>query len=67
MNPLMCSASTTKVKEMGEKVIHKYSNVKIGISVFMNDIAVLGDAETIRIDKNAKKLKQKKIQYRLKR
>ena len=46
--PIMCCASTTKVNEFGEKVICKYGNIEIGMSVFMDDVAAIGDAVTIR-------------------
>ena len=42
--PIMCCASTAKVNEIGEKVICKYGNIEIGMSVFMDGIAAIGDA-----------------------
>ena len=46
----MCCVSTTKVNDIGEKVIYKYGNTGIGMLVFMDDIAIaaIGDADTIR-------------------
>ena len=40
----MCCASTAKVNEIGEKVICKYGNIEIGMPVFMDDIAAIGDS-----------------------
>ena len=44
--PIMCCASIARVIEIGEKVICKYGNIKIGIPVFMDDIAAIRDADT---------------------
>ena len=44
----MCCASTARVNEIGEKVICKYDNIEIGMPVFMDDIAAIRDAHTIR-------------------
>ena len=45
--PTVCCASTARVNEIGEKVIYKYGNIEIGMPVFMDDIAAIGDADTI--------------------
>ena len=67
--PIMCCASTARVNEIGEKVICKYGNREIGVPIFMDDIAVIGDADTIRKGiRNCRKMEtEKKIQYRLKK
>ena len=41
----MCCASIARVNEIGEKVICKYGNIEIGMPVFMDDIAPIGDAD----------------------
>ena len=67
--PIMCCASTAKVNEIGEKVICKYGIIEIGIPVFIDNTAALGDAETMRKGlENCRKWKQRKnIQYGLKK
>ena len=45
---IMCCASIARVNEICEKVICKYGNIEIGMPVFMNDIAAIGGADTIR-------------------
>ena len=45
---IMCCTSTAKVSEIGEKIICKYGNIEIVMPVFMDDIAAIGDADTIR-------------------
>ena len=45
---IMCCASTARVNEIGEKVICKYCNIEIGMPVFMDDIAAIRDAHTLR-------------------
>ena len=42
---IMCCASIARVNEIGEKVICKYGNIEIGMPVFMDDIAPIGDAD----------------------
>ena len=55
---IMCCVSTAIVNATGEKVICKYGNIEIGMSVFKYDIAVIGDAETTRKgEKNTEKWK----------
>ena len=39
----MFCASITKVNEIGEKVICKYDNIKMGMLAFMGDIAATID------------------------
>ena len=46
--PIMCCASTARVNKIGEKVICKYSNIEIVMPAFMDDIAAIGDADTIK-------------------
>ena len=46
--PIMRCASTTRVNETGEKVTCKYDNIEIDMSGFMDDIAVIGYADTIK-------------------
>ena len=64
----MC-ASIARVNEIDEKVICKCGNVKISMPVFMNDIAAMGDVDTIRKGiRNCRKIKtEKKIIYGLKK
>ena len=66
---IMCCASTARVNEIGEKVICKYGNIEIGMPVFMDDIAAIGGADTIRKRiRNCRKMEtEKKIQYGLKK
>ena len=63
----MCCASSAKVNEIGEKVIHKHGNIETGMPVFMDDIAAIGDADTRKRITNCRKWKQKNIQYGLKK
>ena len=42
---IMCCASIARVNEICEKVICKYGNIEIGMPVFMDDIAPIGDAD----------------------
>ena len=67
--PIMCCASTARVNEIGEKVICNYGNIEIGMPVFMDDIAVIGDPDTIRKEiRNCRKMEtEKKIIYGLKK
>ena len=67
--PIMCCASTAKVNEIGEKVIFKYGTIEIGMPVFIDDIAAIGDADTIRKGiRNCRKLEaEKKVQFGLKK
>ena len=67
--PIMCCASTARVNEIGEKVICKYGNIEIGMPVFMDDTATIGDADTIRKGiRNCRKMEtDKKIIYGLKK
>ena len=60
----MCCASKARVNEIDEKVICKFGNIKIGMPVFMDDIAAIGDAGTIRKGiRNCRKMgTEKKIQ-----
>ena len=46
--PIMCCTSTARVNEIDEKVICKFGNIEIGMPVFMDEIAAIGDAGTIR-------------------
>ena len=64
----MCCASAGKMNEIGEKVICKYGNIEIGMPIFMDGIASIKDAGTIRKGiRNCRKMeKGKKIQYGLK-
>ena len=45
---IMCCTSTAKVNEIGEKIICKYGNIEIVMPLFMDNIAAIGDADTIR-------------------
>ena len=67
--PIMCCASTAKVNEIDEKVICKYGNTETGMPIFMDDIAAIGDADTIRKRiRNCRKMEtEKKIQHGLKK
>ena len=67
--PIMCCASTVRVNEIGEKVIYECGNIEIGMPVFMDDIAAIGGADTIRKRiRNCRKMEtEKKIQYGLKK
>ena len=59
--PIMCCASTVRVNEVGEKVICKYGDIEIGMPVFMDDIAAIGDPDTIRKGKrNCRKMETEK-------
>lgn len=46
--PILCCASTARGNEIGEKAICKYGTIEIGMPVFMDDIAAVVDADTIR-------------------
>ena len=67
--PIMCCASAAKVNEIGEKVICKYGNMETSMPIFMDDIAAIGDAGTIRKRiRNCRKMEiEKKIQHGLKK
>ena len=59
--PIMCCASTARVNEIGEKVICKYGNIEIGVPVFMDNIAAIRDAHTIRKGiRNCRKMETEK-------
>ena len=59
--PIMCCASKTRVNEIGEKVICEYGNIEIAMPVFMDDIAAIGDADTIKIGiRNCRKMETEK-------
>ena len=66
--PIMCCASSAKVNEIGEKVIHKHGNIETGMPVFMDDIC---SNRGCRHKKNNNKLQkmetEKNIQYGLKK
>ena len=58
---IMCCESTAKANEIGEKVICKYGNIEIGMSVFMDDIAAMGDADGRRKGiRNCRKMETEK-------
>ena len=40
--PMMCCAETSKVNSIGEEVKYEYGKIKIGMPVFMDDVAVAG-------------------------
>ena len=45
----MPCAITAKITKIGEKVIcNLYGNIEIGIPIFMDDIAAIRNADTIR-------------------
>ena len=46
--PILCCASTARGNEIGEKAICKYGTIEIGMSVFMDDIASIGNVDAIR-------------------
>ena len=59
--PIMCCASTAKVNEIGEKLICKYGNIEIGMPIFNDDKAAIGDADTIRKGiRNCRKMETEK-------
>ena len=59
--PIMCCASTVRVNEIGEKVIYECGNIEIGMPVFMDDIAAIGDAGTVRKGiRNCRKMETEK-------
>ena len=59
--PIMCCALAARVNGIGEKVICKYGNIEIGMPVFMDDIAAIGDPDTIRKGKrNCRKMETEK-------
>ena len=66
--PIMCCASAARVNGIVEKVICKYGNIEIGMPVFMDDIAAIGDPDTIRKGiRNCRKMEtEKKIIYGMK-
>ena len=51
----MCYASTAKVNKISEKIEIKYSEVEIGMPVFMDDIATIGRLEDAREGTNTVK------------
>ena len=67
--PIMCCASTSKVNTIQEAVNYQYGKVVIGMAIFMDDIAVLGTADKIRIGaQNCRRMEiEKKVIYRLKK
>ena len=54
--PIMCCASIGRVNEISEKVICKYGNIEIGMAVFMDDIAAMGNADTRKGIINCRKM-----------
>ena len=67
--PGMCCATIARVNDIREKVCCKYGDTEIGMSVFMNDISAVGDAEEIRKGiRNCRKMETlKKFEYGLKK
>ena len=67
--PIMCCASTSRVNEIQEAVKYQYGKVKIGMPVFMDDIAAVGTAENIRKGiQNCRRMEtEKKMIYGLKK
>ena len=58
---IMCCESITKVNEIGEKVICKYDNIKMGMLAFMGDIAATIDVGTVRKGiRNCRKMETEK-------
>lgn len=39
----MCCATAAKVNDVGEKVYNKYTEIEIGMSIYMDDFSVAGD------------------------
>ena len=44
----MCCATTSRVNNIGETVQYSYGKVDMGMSVYMDDIAVAGGIAAIR-------------------
>ena len=67
--PAMCCATIARVNDIREKVCCKYGDTEIGMSVFMNDISAVGDAEEIRKGiRNCRKVEiLKKFEFGLKK
>ena len=65
----MCCASTSRVKKIQEAVKDQYGKVKIGMPVFMDDIAAVGTADNIRKGvQNCRRMDiEKKMIYGLKK
>ena len=55
----MCSATTTKVNDIGQKVSCKYVDTEIGMSVFMDNVLAIANAREIL--KRIKKFKMEKL------
>ena len=67
--PVMCCVITARVNDIREKVYCKYGDTEIGMPVFMDDIAAIGEAEQIRKGiRNCRKMETlKKFEYGLKK
>ena len=67
--PVMCCVTTARVNDIREKVYCKYGDTEIGMPVFMDDIAAVGEAEQIRKGiRNCRKMETlKKFEYGLKK
>ena len=58
----MCSVTTTKVNDIGQKVSCKYVDTEIGMPVFMDNISAIANArEILKRIKNFKMEKLKKV------
>ena len=67
--PIMCCATTSRVKNIGKTVQYSYRKVDIGMSVYMDGIAAAGGIAEIRkrIRNCTEMEKKKKMRYGLKR
>ena len=59
--PTMCCTTTAKEKDVVEKVDYKYDEREIGVSIYMDDIAVaVEDDRRLKKEKKCAKMKVKK-------
>ena len=46
--PTLCCATTAKVNDVGEKFDYKYGKIEIDLSIYMDDISVVGRPEEVK-------------------
>ena len=65
--PTMTCATTAKINVGEEKIDYKYCEIEIGMSVYMDDISLVGEPEEInkRRRKSARMEAEKKAKYSL--
>ena len=65
----MSCAVTSTINKIGEEVVYSYGQVKVGMSIYMDDISVAGSAEEVQKGiRNCKEMEtKKKMKYGLKK